>query len=78
MKQKQVPIWAKDRKENNPIVIAGGPCAYNSEPVAGFFDIIVMGEGEEVNIELNRLYIECKENGKTRKEFLHLGQIWKN
>lgn len=66
----KVPIWSKDRSENDPIVIAGGPCSYNSEPIADFFDIIIMGEGEEVNIELNRLYIECKETGKSRKEFL--------
>ena len=66
----KIPIWAKDRKESDPIVIAGGPCSYNSEPIAEFFDIIIMGEGEEVNVELNRLYIKCKENGKTRKEFL--------
>jgi len=65
-----VPIWSKDRKESDPIVIAGGPCAYNSEPIADFFDIIVMGEGEEVNIEINRVYINCKKSGKTRKEFL--------
>ena len=65
-----IPVWAKDRKEGDPIVFAGGPCAYNSEPVAEFFDFIIMGEGEEVNIEVNDLYIKCKEDNKTRKEFL--------
>ncbi len=67
-----VPIWAKDRGEKDPIVIAGGPCAYNSEPIADFFDLIIMGEGEEVNIELNNLYIKCKDQNKTRREFLKL------
>lgn len=65
-----VPVWAKDRKENDPIVIAGGPCSYNSEPIADFFDLIIMGEGEEVNLEINNLYIDCKNKGKTRKQFL--------
>ena len=65
-----IPIWAKDRKDGDPLVFAGGPCAYNSEPVADFFDFIIMGEGEEVNIEVNELYIKCKEDGKLRKEFL--------
>ena len=67
-----VPLWSKDRGENDPIVIAGGPCAYNSEPIADFFDLIIMGEGEEVNIEINDLYIKCKDEGKSRKEFLEL------
>lgn len=68
----KVPIWAKDRNDSHPIVIAGGPCAYNAEPIADFFDIIIMGEGEEVNIELNNLYIKCKEEGKSKQEFLEL------
>ena len=67
-----VPIWSKDRGEDSPIVVAGGPCAYNSEPIADFFDIIIMGEGEEVNIELNNLYIKCKDENKTKEEFLKL------
>ena len=67
-----IPVWSKDRKEEDPIIIAGGPCAYNSEPVADFFDLIIMGEGEEVNIEVNNLYIKCKEEGKKKKEFLEL------
>lgn len=67
-----IPIWSKDRIDKDPIVFAGGPCAYNSEPIADFFDFLIMGEGEEVNIEVNDLYIKCKEEGKTRKEFLEL------
>lgn len=65
-----IPVLAKDRGEEDPIVFAGGPCAYNAEPVTDFFDFLIMGEGEEVNIEVNDLYIKCKEEKKTRKEFL--------
>jgi len=65
------PIWAKDRGENVPIIIGGGPCAFNSEPVAEFFDLINVGEGEEVLAEICRLYVNMKENGSyTRKAFL--------
>lgn len=66
-----IPIYTKDRKENDPIIIAGGPCVYNAEPVAEFFDLVNVGEGEEVLVEISRLYIEMKENGTySRNEFL--------
>ena len=42
----QIPIWAKDRTDNDPIVMGGGPCTYNPEPIADFFDFIYIGEGE--------------------------------
>ncbi len=65
------PIWAKDRAEDAPIIIAGGPCVYNSEPIADFFDLINIGEGEEVLLEISRLYIDMKEDGRyTRDGFL--------
>ncbi len=64
-----VPVRSKDRKENDPIVLAGGPCAYNPEPLASVMDLFVMGEGEEVLLELIALYKKCKENWN-RKEFL--------
>ena len=60
-------LRAKDRKEDDPIVIGGGPCAYNTEPVADFFDLFNIGEGEEVLPELARLYIEMKEEGSYTK-----------
>ena len=47
-----IPLYARERDERHPIVIAGGPCACNPEPVADFFDLIILGEGEEVNLEL--------------------------
>ena len=65
------PIWAKDRGEDVPIIIGGGPCVFNSEPVAEFFDLINIGEGEEVLSEICRLYITMKDNGTySRSAFL--------
>ena len=65
------PIWAKDRAENCPIIIGGGPCVYNSEPVADFFDLINIGEGEEVLLEICHLYNKMKDDGSyTRSAFL--------
>ncbi len=67
----QIPIFAKDRREAlSPIVMAGGPCVCNPEPLADFFDLFVLGEGEEVNLELMDLYNEMKKNGASRSEFL--------
>ncbi|WP_303803900.1 TIGR03960 family B12-binding radical SAM protein [Ruminococcus flavefaciens] len=66
-----IPIFSKDRtQELTQIVIAGGPCVCNPEPLADFFDICVLGEGEEVNLELMDLYCEMKKNGATRDDFL--------
>ena len=65
------PIWAKDRAEDCPIIIGGGPCVYNSEPVAEFFDLINIGEGEEVLLEICHLYDKMKRDGSyTRAAFL--------
>ena len=65
------PIWAKDRAEDCPIIIGGGPCVYNSEPVAEFFDLINVGEGEEVLLEICHLYNEMKDSGRySRAAFL--------
>ena len=65
------PLWAKDRGEDTPIIIGGGPCVYNPEPVAEFFDLINIGEGEEVLLEITRLYNKMKSDGSyTREGFL--------
>ena len=65
------PLYSKDRGEEYPVIIGGGPCVYNPEPIADFFDLINVGEGEEVLVEICRLYIEMKKEGKyTKKEFL--------
>ncbi|SCP94982.1 TIGR03960 family B12-binding radical SAM protein [Anaerobium acetethylicum] len=66
----QVPIFAKDRSESDPIVIGGGPCTYNPEPLAEFFDLFYIGEGETVYFELLDAYKENKKNGGSRRDFL--------
>ncbi|MGN0168155.1 MAG: TIGR03960 family B12-binding radical SAM protein [Acetatifactor sp.] len=66
----QIPINAADRGEGCPIVIGGGPCTYNPEPLADFFDIFYIGEGETRYRELLDLYKECKAAGVGRVEFL--------
>ncbi len=65
-----VPIRCEQRGEDDPIVVAGGTCAYNGEPLADFVDIFILGEGEEVNCELVELYRKGRREGWTRKEFL--------
>src|SRR5699024_2591978 len=67
-----VPVRNDQRGENDPIVVAGGPCACNPEPLADFIDIFFLGAGEEVDLEVMDLYQKCKEEGKSRKEFLRL------
>ena len=66
----QIPIHSCDRGENDPIVIGGGPCTYNPEPLAEFFDIFYIGEGETVYDELLDAYKEYRAAGKSRIEFL--------
>ncbi len=63
-------VYAKDRKEEDPIIIAGGPCAYNPEPLADFFDLFIIGDGEKFEVALVNKYIECKKKGMTKDEFL--------
>ena len=65
-----IPMLAKDRGDADTIVIGGGPCVYNPEPLADFFDIFYIGEGETVYHQLLDTYKACKKAKKTRKEFL--------
>ena len=65
-----IPLHAADRTEADPIVIGGGPCAYNPEPLAEFFDIFYIGEGETVYDELLDTYKAWKKSGGSRKDFL--------
>lgn len=65
-----IPLLAARRGEESPIVIGGGPCAYNPEPIADFFDIFYIGEGETRYEELLNLYKQCKSEGIGRVEFL--------
>ena len=68
----QIPLHACDRAEEDPIVIGGGPCTYNPEPIAEFFDLFYMGEGEVVYFELLDRYKENQAKGGSRREFLEL------
>ncbi|MDY3871339.1 MAG: TIGR03960 family B12-binding radical SAM protein [Clostridiaceae bacterium] len=65
-----VPLRSAQRTSLKPLVIAGGPCVYNAEPVADFFDLITIGEGEEVMPELLQLYRQSCDNGESKEEFL--------
>jgi len=67
----QIPLRSRDRAEGCPIVIAGGPCTYNPEPIADFFDIFYIGEGETQYGNLFELYKKAKADGLSREEFLH-------
>ena len=68
----QIPLHAEDRTEEDPIVVGGGPCTYNPEPIAPFFDLFYMGEGEVVYYDLIDRYKEIKARGGSRQEFLEM------
>lgn len=67
-----IPFYAKDRDDSSPLIIAGGPCAVNSEPVAPFFDLVSIGDGEESMMQILDLYGDCKKKGISKKEFLKM------
>ncbi len=67
----KIPLLSKDRDDSMPIIIGGGPCAYNAEPIADFFDVFSIGEGEEALVEIVTLYKNMKADGSyTREKFL--------
>ncbi len=66
----QVPLYARDRNDSHPLVIAGGPCTFNPEPVADFFDAMVVGDGEEVALALADAWLQWKHHGGTRRDLL--------
>ena len=66
----QIPLLSKDRGEDMPIVIGGGPCSYNPEPIADFFDLFYIGEGETQYRPLLDWYLENKKQGGSRLDFL--------
>ena len=72
LKLANIPLRSRDRKGLSQIVVAGGPCACNPEPLADFIDIFFIGEGEEVDLEVIELFRKCRNEGKNRDEFLHL------
>ena len=65
-----IPLSAEDRTIDDPFVIGGGPCTYNPEPLAEFFDLFYIGEGETQYFALLNLYKEWKNSGKSRQDFL--------
>lgn len=65
-----LPLKSCDRNALYPIVVAGGPCACNPEPLADFIDLFFLGEGEEVDLEVIDLYKEVKKSGGSKQEFL--------
>lgn len=68
----QIPLHSRDREEEFPIVIGGGPCAYNPEPLAEFFDLFYIGEGETVYGQLLDTYIKNQKDGGSRRRFLEM------
>jgi radical SAM family uncharacterized protein len=65
-----IPLLAADRGEEDPLVMAGGPCAYNPEPLAEFLDFVVLGEGEEAILDVLDVYAECRRQQASRRETL--------
>ena len=71
-----IPLAAKDRDDNSPLVLGGGPCAYNPEPVAEFFDAILIGDGEEaVNLIVDALKKKKQEGWSRQRLLLELSRI---
>lgn len=66
----QIPILSADRGEDDPFVVGGGPCSYNPEPIADFFDFFTFGEGEEIYSEVFQVYRKCRDEGLSRREIL--------
>ncbi len=67
-----IPLLSSERDDTMPIIIGGGPCTYNAEPIADFFDVFSIGEGEEALPEIMHLLADMKESGTyTREKFLH-------
>lgn len=65
-----IPLHAEERSDDDPLVIGGGPCVYNPEPIAKFFDLFYIGEGETTYDSLFDLYKECRKKGFCRYDFL--------
>ena len=68
----RIPVYGKDRGEDMPLIVAGGPCAFNPEPLAPFIDAFMIGDGEEVMHELIDVVRDCKEKGVSKKEMLQM------
>ncbi len=68
----RIPFYAKDRGEEYPVIIAGGPCSVNPEPFADYFDVIVCGEGEEADLKILRIVSDGRKRGLKKSEILAL------
>lgn len=67
----QIPLRSEDRDESYPLICAGGPCAYNAEPLCDFIDFFIIGEGEDVQLEECNTILQGKKQGKSKKEILY-------
>ncbi len=67
-----IPLQATDRKKGQPFVVAGGPCAYNAEPLCDFVDFFMLGEGEEIILEVMEAYRQWKRTDGDREDYLRL------
>ncbi|MEG2931554.1 MAG: TIGR03960 family B12-binding radical SAM protein, partial [Ruthenibacterium sp.] len=65
-----IPLWAKDRDETQPLIVAGGPCVCNAEPLADFFDLMMLGEGEEQLPEVCNTILACRKKGMKKHDML--------
>ena len=65
-----IPVKSAERSETDPIVVAGGPCAFNPEPLHQFVDAFMIGDGEEVIVQLTDIVNDCRRNGISRRECL--------
>ena len=66
----RIPVWAKDRTDSDTIVVAGGPCAFNPEPLHAFIDAFMIGDGEEVIVQVMEVLRDAKREGLPRRETL--------
>ena len=65
-----IPFLSRERAESDPLIIAGGPCAFNAEPLADLFDAVLVGDGEELLPEFCWVYAECRKGGLSKKDSL--------
>lgn len=66
----KIPVKCSERKENHPIIMAGGPCCYNPNPMSAFIDIFMIGDGEDIIIDILSKYKELKEKSTSRTEII--------
>lgn len=76
LEMSNIPVMSKDRDNSHPLILAGGPCTSNPKPLSKFVDVFIIGDGEEVNIEVLEKFVELKNKGLQREEIIkELAQI---